>query len=164
MTTSDRHADLNPTRASTGYPEQSRAGTGQRVGDPAEARTRTDAARRNSAADSHATDTHATGTATPSGGRHEPDSGTREALVPGPRSAAYSARWDEVKGGFVDEPRQAVAAADQLVSELLEELQELFRNQRHDIEQGLAADESSTEDLRVALRRYRSFFDRLLSV
>jgi hypothetical protein len=69
-----------------------------------------------------------------------------------------------VKGAFVDEPRQAVAAADQLVSELLDELQELFRSQRHDIEQGLDADQTSTEDLRLALGRYRSFFDRLLSV
>lgn len=129
MTTSDRHADLDPTPAPAGYPEQGRAGTGQQAG-----------------------------------GGHEPGNGTREALVPQQRSAAYSARWDEVKGGFVDEPRQAVSAADQLVSELLEELHELFRRQRHDIEQGLDANESSTEDLRVALRRYRSFFDRLLSV
>lgn len=88
----------------------------------------------------------------------------REPLVPQQRSAAYTTRWNDVKSGFVDEPRQAVAAADQLVSELLDELQELFRGQRHDIEQGLDADSTSTEDLRLALRRYRSFFDRLLSV
>lgn len=113
-------------------------------------------------------DTYATDSGgAPGAGLHEPraaDSGEREPLVPRQRSEDYSARWDQVKGGFVDEPRQAVAAADQLVSELLEELQELFRGQRRDIEQGLDANEGSTEDLRLALRRYRSFFDRLLSV
>ena len=75
-----------------------------------------------------------------------------------------TARWDALKGGFVDEPRQAVAEADQLVRELLDELQEVFRTQREGLEQGLDADQTSTEDLRVALRRYRSLFDRLLSV
>ena len=65
---------------------------------------------------------------------------------------------------FVDEPRQAVQQADALVGELLDDLERLFREQRQDIEQGLDNDDTSTEDLRMALRRYRSFFDRLLSV
>ena len=88
----------------------------------------------------------------------------RAALVTRERADSYSARWDSVKGEFVDEPRRAVADADALVGELLDELQELFKQQRTQIEQGLDADETSTEDLRVALRRYRSFFDRLLSI
>ena len=88
----------------------------------------------------------------------------RAALVTRDRAESYSARWDSVKGEFVDEPRRAVANADALVGELLDELQELFKQQRTQIEQGLDADETSTEDLRVALRRYRSFFDRLLSI
>ena len=88
----------------------------------------------------------------------------RAALVTRDRAESYSARWDSVKGEFVDEPRRAVADADALVGELLDELQELFKQQRTQIEQGLDADETSTEDLRVALRRYRSFFDRLLSI
>jgi hypothetical protein len=69
-----------------------------------------------------------------------------------------------VKGDFVDEPRQAVVKADSLVGELLEELEQLFHDQRRSIEYGLDKDETSTEDLRIALRRYRSFFDRLLSL
>jgi hypothetical protein len=93
-----------------------------------------------------------------------PDEGERERLIPQERTDEYTARWDALKGGFVDEPRQAVAEADQLVRELLDELQEVFRRQRQGLEQGLDADETSTEDLRVALRRYRSLFDRLLSV
>jgi hypothetical protein len=85
-------------------------------------------------------------------------------LVTAERAQSYSARWDEVKGEFVDEPRQAVVKADALVGELLDELGQLFTQQRRGIEQDLDNDEVSTEDLRVALRRYRSFFDRLLSV
>jgi hypothetical protein len=90
--------------------------------------------------------------------------GQRERLVPADHAASYASRWDAVKGTFVDEPREAVAQADALVGELLEELEMLFREQRRDIERGLDADETSTEDLRMALRRYRSFFDRLLAL
>ena len=79
------------------------------------------------------------------------------------RAREYTARWEALKGGFVDEPRQAVARADNLVGELLDELQEQFRRHRHSFEQRLTADQASTEDLRLALRRYRNFFDRLLS-
>jgi hypothetical protein len=105
----------------------------------------------------------------PSGQRSEQRSGSpederRERLVPEDHAAAYGSRWDAVKGTFVDEPRKAVAQADALVGELLEELETLFREQRRSIEQGLDADETSTEDLRLALRRYRSFFERLLAV
>jgi hypothetical protein len=87
-----------------------------------------------------------------------------ERLLPEDHAAAYGSRWDAVKGTFVDEPREAVAQADALVGELLEELETLFREQRRSIEQGLDTDETSTEDLRLALRRYRSFFERLLAV
>ncbi|MFC4948343.1 hypothetical protein [Pseudonocardia sp. GCM10023141] len=106
----------------------------------------------------------ATPAETTAAGATSADDGTREQLVPQQRAAEYGSRWDAVKGDFVDEPRQAVAKADQLVGELLEELQSLFHNQRQDIERGIDSDTTSTEDLRLALRRYRSFFDRLLSV
>ena len=92
------------------------------------------------------------------------DDGGRERLVSVDRAESYTSRWDEVKGMFVDEPRQAVTQADSLVGELLDELEHLFREQRQRLEHGLDADETSTEDLRIALRRYRSFFDRLLSL
>lgn len=87
-----------------------------------------------------------------------------ERLVPANRVEEYTSRWDSVKGEFVDEPRQAVAKADKLVGELLDELDQLFRKQRSDLEHGLDADETSTEDLRLALRKYRSFFDRLMAL
>ena len=91
------------------------------------------------------------------------ESGTRERLVPAERAEDYGSRWDALKGDFVDEPRRAVRQADELVGELLDELQRLFADQRRNLEQGFDHDRASTEDLRLALRRYRSFFDRLLS-
>ncbi|HEU4354117.1 MAG TPA: hypothetical protein VFT27_00870 [Actinomycetota bacterium] len=65
---------------------------------------------------------------------------------------------------FVDEPRSAVEDADQLVTEVIEQLQASFTTERGRLEgQWQQGDEVSTEDLRLALRRYRSFFDRLLA-
>ena len=93
----------------------------------------------------------------------EDGDGTRERLVPAERAEDYGSRWDALKGDFVDEPRRAVRQADELVGELLDELQRLFADQRRNLEQGFDHDQASTEDLRLALRRYRSFFDRLLS-
>lgn len=86
-----------------------------------------------------------------------------ERLIDPARATELSNRWDALKGGFVDEPRHAVAQADVLVGELLDEVERLFREQRRSLEHGLSAEEASTEDLRLAFRRYRSFFDRLLS-
>jgi hypothetical protein len=97
---------------------------------------------------------------TPAAGEAE----RRVQLVPADRAESYRSRWNAVKGDFVDEPRQAVVKADSLVGEFLEELEQLFHDQRRSIEYGLDKDETSTEDLRIALRRYRSFFDRLLSL
>ena len=80
------------------------------------------------------------------------------------RAQDYSTRWTAVKGEFVDEPRRAVGLADHLVGELLDELHESFSRQRHSLDHGLDTDQTSTEDLRIALGRYRDFFDRLLSL
>jgi hypothetical protein len=61
-------------------------------------------------------------------------------------------------------PRKAVTDADSMVGEILDELAETFRRQRQSLEQDWADDKSTTEDLRIALRRYRTFFDRLLTL
>jgi hypothetical protein len=75
------------------------------------------------------------------------------------------ARWDAIQGAFVDEPRQAVEQADSLVAGAMKRLAEMFADERAALErQWDRGDDVSTEDLRVALRRYRSFFGRLLSV
>jgi hypothetical protein len=93
------------------------------------------------------------------------DSGVRQhtSLIEPERAESYNSRWKELKGEFVDDPRRAVRGANELVGEVLDELEELFRRQRTDLEQGLDSEQTSTEDLRQALGRYRSFFDRLLS-
>jgi ABC-type transporter Mla subunit MlaD len=84
-------------------------------------------------------------------------------LIPPDRAESYNSRWNELKGEFVDEPSKAVRGANELVGEVLDELEELFRSQRAELEQGLDSEQTTTEDLRQALGRYRSFFDRLLS-
>ena len=74
-------------------------------------------------------------------------------------------RWDSIQTGFVDEPRRAVEQADSLVAEMMQRLAQLFADERSKLEsQWSRGDNVSTEDLRLALRRYRSFFDRLLSI
>jgi hypothetical protein len=77
----------------------------------------------------------------------------------------FRVRWDTIQGGFVDEPRRAVEQADSLVAGAMTRLAEVFAEERAKLEGQWDRDESvSTEDLRLALRRYRSFFGRLLSV
>ena len=73
-------------------------------------------------------------------------------------------RWSNVQAGFVDEPRKAVQEADNLVASVMKRLAEGFAKERSTLErQWDSGDNVSTEDLRVALQRYRSFFDRLLN-
>ncbi len=88
----------------------------------------------------------------------------REPLFAGDDADRFRSRWQEVQVGFVDEPRQAVKDADSLVAELMQQLAETFSQERTKLEsQWDSGDDASTEDLRMALQRYRSFFDRLLS-
>lgn len=73
--------------------------------------------------------------------------------------------WDAVQTAFVDDPRAAVARADELVARTIQNLAESFSNERSRFEgQWGQGEDVSTEDLRVAFQRYRSFFDRLLSI
>jgi hypothetical protein len=75
------------------------------------------------------------------------------------------ARWDDVQTGFVDEPRLAVQRADELVARAMKHIAESFANERSNLEhQWDRGDEVNTEDLRQALRKYRAFFQRLLSI
>ena len=74
-------------------------------------------------------------------------------------------RWRDIQAGFVDEPRSAVEQADQLVAQLMQRLAQSFSEQRTNLEkQWEASEKVSTEELRVAFTRYRSFFERLLSI
>jgi hypothetical protein len=77
----------------------------------------------------------------------------------------FRVRWDTIQGGFVDEPRRAVEQADSLVAGAMKRLAETFANERAKLEGQWDREENvSTENLRLALRRYRSFFGRLLSI
>jgi len=78
--------------------------------------------------------------------------------------AACRGRWDEIQTSFVDRPREAVEQADALVEDLMRRLTSGFTQQRSRLEEQWGrGDDVSTEDLRVALTRYRAFFNRLLA-
>jgi len=88
-----------------------------------------------------------------------------EPLFPGEESERFRSRWHDIQGSFVDEPRQAVEKADELVATAIKRLAEVFADERSKLEGAWAkGGDVNTEDLRQALRRYRSFFDRLLCV
>jgi hypothetical protein len=89
----------------------------------------------------------------------------REALFPGSESQTFQGRWSEIQTSFVDEPRRAVEQADSLVAEVMQQLAKIFADERSRLEQQWdRGEDTDTEALRQALRRYRSFFDRLLSL
>ncbi len=85
-------------------------------------------------------------------------------LLPAEMDATFQQRWKEIQTRFVDEPRGAVEDADSLVANLMQQLAEGFAKERERLEaQWGRGEDISTEDLRVALQRYRTFFQRLLS-
>jgi len=88
-----------------------------------------------------------------------------EALFPSAEITRLRAQWTDIQAAFVDEPRSAVKRADSLVGDVLKSLSETFSNERSRLEsQWDREGDVTTEDFRVALRRYRTFFDRLLSI
>ena len=92
------------------------------------------------------------------GGRDTP-------LFPEAEAGDLRGRWDRIQTGFVDEPRRAVEDADKLVAETMKRLAEMFADERSRMEaQWDRGGDIDTEDLRVALQRYRAFFGRLLAV
>jgi hypothetical protein len=87
------------------------------------------------------------------------------ALFADEEAGGFRTRWDSVQTLFVDSPREAVEQANALVGEVMIRLSDGFNDQRKRLEAQWDRDSSvSTEDLRLALKRYRSFFERLLSL
>jgi len=77
----------------------------------------------------------------------------------------FRSQWNKLQTGFVDEPRRAVEGADKLVAAVMQQLADSFANERSRLDkQWDQGDNVSTEELRIALQRYRSFFDRLLTL
>jgi len=88
-----------------------------------------------------------------------------EPLFPPQVAGDYRSRWAAVQSSFVDDPRRAVREGDELVAQMMKNLAESFATERGRLEAQLGqAGETTTETLRVSLRRYRSFFERLLSL
>jgi len=86
-------------------------------------------------------------------------------LFPDDELRTFRSRWDQAQSSFVDEPKKAVEQADSLVANVVKRIAEQFSAERETLEtQWEKGGEVSTEDLRQALKRYRSFFERLLSV
>jgi hypothetical protein len=95
-------------------------------------------------------------------GSHEIDE--RRPLFDDDELGTYRSRWDEMQARFVDDPRGTVKDADALVNDVVQRLTQTFTDERSSLEsQWSEGRNASTEDLRVAMQRYRSFFARLLA-
>jgi hypothetical protein len=104
------------------------------------------------------------GAAQPTTGAGASVSDAGGSLLPAEMDATFQQRWKQIQTRFVDEPRGAVEDADSLVANLMQQLAEGFAKERERLEaQWGRGEDISTEDLRVALQRYRTFFQRLLS-
>ena len=104
--------------------------------------------------------------AEPSTDRADParEDGDDARLLADDEGAELSTRWEAIQVTFVDDPRRAVEEADGLVAHVMQQLADGFARERETLEgQWSRGEDVSTEDLRVALQRYRSFFQRLLS-
>jgi hypothetical protein len=92
------------------------------------------------------------------------DDGHDVALLDQADTEAFRRRWSDTQARFVDDPREAVQTADGLVAELMQTLASSFSQHKGELEaHWRSGGDPDTEDLRQALQRYRSFFDRLLS-
>lgn len=85
-------------------------------------------------------------------------------LIDAGLSADYRARWKDIQGDFIDAPRGAVTDADAMVGEVLARITDAFDQQRKTLKKGWVDNASDTEQLRIALRGYRAFFERLLTL
>jgi hypothetical protein len=93
-----------------------------------------------------------------------PDLDQSGSLLPGGEESDFQRRWEEIQTRFVDDPRQAVEDADALVAGVMQRIADGFAQARDGLEgQWSRGEDVGTEELRVALQRYRAFFRRLLS-
>jgi hypothetical protein len=145
MTTQDHRTE---TTDSTGEIESAAAGT--------------DSSTEQSESPTAGTDSSTAGTDSSTEGT---DSSTEESLFAEDELSGLRSRWDDVQAGFVDDPRECVQKADGLVSDVVDQLTVGFSEARSRLEsQWARGEEASTEDLRLALKRYREFFERPLAI
>lgn len=142
--------------------------------------SRTDESRADEGDHSLSTADLASASAQPAGSRTDTDTGTdteadrdtRPAesggdieappLIDEEKITGFRDRWQNVQTGFVDDPKQAVHQADELVAAVISALATTFAEHKSELEGQWRQGEPATEELRIALRRYRSFFDQLL--
>jgi hypothetical protein len=154
MTTHDQHTEVDEfddDRAATAGRRQTDIASSARSGVPNESHT-------------PATETPTVAMKPIGGTQNEAEPTGGESLFGGDELAAMRAQWVSVQAEFVDNPKDCVEKADSLVSELIKNLTTGFADARSRLEEQWGQGETvSTEDLRVALRHYRAFFERLLS-
>jgi len=92
------------------------------------------------------------------------DDSRLEPLLGGDEAERFRTDWESIQVAFVDDPETSVQRADALVAELMQQLAKSFARERETLEQQWASGDAKgdTEELRMALQRYRSFFERLL--
>lgn len=159
MTTHDQGTDLTPAEDS-GRPTERRDQDTERV-EPSSERVA-----QPSTTTTEPTTAQDESTPMPANGAGETSTASADQdLFANDELAGLRARWDNVQAGFVDDPKECVQKADGLVSDLVEQLTAGFSHARSRLEEQWArGEEASTEDLRIALKRYREFFERLLAV
>ena len=92
-----------------------------------------------------------------------PSADRSQALIQDQRWEYFAGRWEEIQSGFVDDPRRTVEQADRLVAEVIDQLAKIFREERAQLEsQWSKSGKVETEDLRIAMQRYRDFFGTLV--
>jgi hypothetical protein len=160
--TSAEHHDASSERDPAGLDDHGGTTTDSRAGAETEVRDGTTA----DAHDGAPADARDGATA----GASRDDSTAREAgdgeprLLPEDQGSEFQGRWESIQTTFVDDPRSAVENADSLVADLMQQLANGFAHEREKLEgQWSRGEDVSTEDLRVVLQRYRSFFQRLLA-
>ena len=76
----------------------------------------------------------------------------------------FGRRWRDIQSCFIDDPRQAVDSADTLVVDMMDHIGDRIAAHRSALtRQRDGEGTADTEDLRLAIRRYRALFHRLLS-
>ena len=157
----ERHDETTGTRDIAEGGGATAAGAGTAPPD-ADVRFERDAAPTDGGADRTESDTAVADT---DAGADQTDRDTEvRALLPEGEQASFRGRWEEIQTRFVDDPRRAVEDADALVATVMRQLAEGFASERERLE-GMwgRGEDVGTEDLRVTLQRYRSFFQRLLA-
>lgn len=150
-------ADFREPGTDEGYDDESRAEGGDHTlstadlasasAQPADSSTETD------------TDTDTDTNTAPAGSGGDVEA---PALIDEEKVTGFRDRWQSVQTGFVDDPKQAVHEADELVAAVISALATTFAEHKSELEGQWRQGEPATEELRIALRRYRSFFDQLL--